>query len=186
VHIDYHVEVDGHYYSVPYALVGKQCQARVVTATTVEIFHKSKRVASHARSNRRGQHTTVNEHMPEKHRQHGEWTPELVRWAAKNREATGKVVHMIMASKPHPHHGYRPCLGIMRLGKKHGPSRLEAACKRALALNAISYKSIKSILDSGLENRPLPKRNDNQRAPISHGNIRGADYYASQGNQEKA
>lgn len=179
VHIDYHVEVEKHYYSVPYALVGKECEART-TATTVEIYHKGKRVASHVRSHRQGRHTTVNEHMPEKHRQHAEWTPErLVRWAGHNGEATAKVVHDILESRPHPHHGYRPCLGIMRLGKKHGGERLEAACRRALALNALSYKSIKSILDSGLESRPLPNSENGERPAIHHGNIRGPQYYTS-------
>jgi transposase len=176
--IDYHVEVDGHYYSVPYQLRKKQLEARV-TAGTVEVYHKSKRVASHARSHRRGRHTTVNEHMPEAHRQYAEWTPKrLVDWASKNGEATAQVIQGILESRTHPQHGYRSCLGIMRLGKTCGSRRLEAACHRALALNSLSYKSIKSILDNGLENRQV-ERKQQERPAIKHGNIRGPHYYAN-------
>jgi transposase len=176
VNIDYHVEVDGHYYSVPYQLVKRPLDARV-TARTVECFHRGQRVASHCRSQRKGQHTTVADHMPKAHRQYAEWTPQrLVQWAEKTGPATAAVVQTILARRAHPQQGFRSCLGIMRLGKSFGEERLEAACHRALKLGSCSYKSINSILRQGLDRRPLPEPQALDLA-IEHDNIRGADYY---------
>jgi transposase len=182
VNIDYHVEVDGHYYSVPYALVKQQLEVRV-SAQVVELFHKGRRVASHLRSRLKGRHSTVDAHMPTAHRHYVEWPPQrLIRWAADSGGGTARVVETILASRPHPQQGFRSCLGIMRLGKSYGTERLEAACRRALAIGACSYKSIESILKNGLDRTPLP-------APLPatlpatvaprHANIRGPEYYAT-------
>jgi len=176
VSIDYHVEVDGHYYSVPYQLVRQKVEVRL-TNTTVECFHNGRRVASHLRSDIKGRHTTLSEHMPKAHRQYAEWTPErLVRWAGKAGSATKELVEQIMASRAHPQQGFRSCLGIMRLGKCYGPDRLEAACERALTINARSYKSIASILKHGLDKQPMPQQRP-QLPAIEHANVRGAQYY---------
>jgi transposase len=176
VHIDYHVEVEGHYYSVPYALVHHQLEARI-SAQTVELFHKGKRVASHRRSWLKGRHTTVAVHMPKAHRHYAEWTPQrLMHWAAKTGAATAQVVETILAARPHPQQGFRSCLGIMRLGKGYGAERLEAACCRALRLGACSYKSLESILKHELDRQPLPDKPPAAMA-IDHDNIRGAAYY---------
>jgi len=155
VNIDYHVEIDGHYYSVPYQLVGEIVDVRL-TARTIECFSKEKRVASHGRSREKGRHTTVAEHMPRAHREHAEWTPErVVRWAGETGPAVAAVVEKILASRIHPQQGFRPSLGILRLGKRYGSDRVEAACRRALACEAISFRSIKSILEKGLDRQPL-------------------------------
>lgn len=177
VNIDYHVEIDGHYYSVPCRLVRERVDARV-TSTTVEIFYKGKRVASHARSHGKGKHTTVKEHMPKSHQAYLEWTPSrIVSWAEKTGENTAALIASVMEKRPHPEQGFRSCLGIMKLGKEFGDERLEAACKRALAVNAISYKSVKSILKTGLDGQPLPEERDRQTNLVDHPNIRGSDYY---------
>ncbi len=176
VHVDYHIEIDGHYYSVPYALVGRQLEVRV-TAHTVEALHRGQRVASHRRSHQRGKHTTQNEHMPTAHRQYAEWTPQrLITWAQKSGPATAKLIDTIMATRAHPQQGFRSCLGIMRLGKTFGAERLEAACVRALALGAHSYRSLESILRRGLEQHALPDT-PNTTPSIAHDNVRGAQYY---------
>jgi transposase len=178
VHIDYHVEVARHYYSVPYQLVKKQLDVRL-TANTVELFHMNKRVASHRRSSLKGRHTTVTEHMPTSHRQYAQWTPErLVSWAGESGGAVAEVAEAILSSRPHPQQGFRSCLGIMRLGKNYGNDRLEAACRRALALNTFSYRSIESILKNGLDSRPLPETTTAELPKIRHGNVRGSEYYA--------
>lgn len=176
VNIDYHVEVDGHYYSVPYSLVKQQLEVRL-SAQVVELFQKGTRVASHQRSPYKGRHSTVATHMPKAHRHYAEWTPQrLILWAAKTGEATAQVVETILASRPHPQQGFRACLGIMRLGKRYGDDRLEAACQRAMRLGACSYKSIESILKHDLDRQPLPGQP--AAAPvITHHNIRGAQYY---------
>ena len=126
--IDYHVEVDRHYYSVPYQLAGQQMEARF-TATTVEIFHLGKRVASHRRSSAAYQHTVIREHMPKSHQAHLEWTPSrLIHWAETAvGQATAQVVRTILDSRPHPEMGYRACLGIMSLGKTYVTAAITAA-----------------------------------------------------------
>ena len=170
--------MDGHYYSVPYSLVKQQLDVRL-SAQVVEVFHKGTRVASHQRSPLKGRHTTVAVHMPKAHQHYAEWTPpRLVLWAAKTGEATAQVVDTILASRLHPQQGFRTCLGIMRLGKRYGAERLEAACRRAIRIGACSYKSIESILKHALDQQPLP--GPPAAAPvITQSNIRGAQYYHS-------
>lgn len=176
VHVDYHVAFDGHYYSVPYSLTGRIVWIRA-TSTMVEILHNNDRVTSHIRSFKKGGFSTKPEHMPKRHREHLEWTPErFLRWASKTGPATCMVVQAILSSRPHPQQGYRSCLGIMSLDKRYGNVRLEAACKRALAIHSMSYKSIASILEKGLDRRPLPSRCDPSPS-IQHENIRGKEYY---------
>jgi transposase len=176
VHIDYHVEVDGHYYSVPYQLVKKQLEVRL-TARTVECFHANQRVASHVRSQHKGRHSTQVEHMPKSHREHAEWTPQrLIRWAEQTGPNTAGVIGHILERRVHPQHGYRACLGILRLSKAHGEVRLELACRRALSLGACSYKSLESILRQGLESLPLAQQNL-PLLPDDHANLRGPGYY---------
>jgi len=182
VHIDYHVQVDKHYYSVPYQLVKEELDARL-TAGTVEMFRKGKRVASHVRGRKKGGFTTLSEHMPASHRHYAKWTPErLVGWAEETGGQTAGVITAILASRPVPQQGFRSCLGIMNLGKSYGKERLEAACARALALGTTSYKSIQSILKTGLDSQPLPGQTDKQlELPIDHENIRGPGYYHENG-----
>jgi transposase len=176
VNIDYHVEVDRHWYSVPYQLVGDGCDIRV-TAAIVEVLHKGRRVASHRRSGEERRFTTDAPHMPEAHRRHAEWSPSrIVAWAGGTGPATAALVAAIMASRPHPEQGFRSCLGIMRLGRRFGDERLEAAAARALAVRALSYRSVESILRNGLDGLPLPGSE-----PVTvigdHANVRGAGYY---------
>lgn len=176
VHIDYHVEVDGHYYSVPHTLVKKQLEVRI-TRNTIECFQRGNRVASHRRSYHKGRHTTTSAHMPEAHRQASGWSPErLANWAAETGPATEKLVLTVLSARKHPQQAYRSCLGILRLGKAYGSERLEAACRRALTLGSHSYKSIESILKHRLDERPLTQQAD-PPLPEDHDNIRGPSYY---------
>jgi transposase len=176
VNIDYHVEADRHWYSVPYQLVGERLDIRL-TAGVVEVLHRGRRVASHPRSPKRGSFTTLTEHMPESHRRHAEWTPgRIVAWAERTGPATADLVAAIMAGRPHPEQGFRSCLGIMRLGRRYGDARLEAAAARALAIRAHSYRSVESILKGGLDGLPLPGA-EPEVTTIRHANVRGAAYY---------
>lgn len=176
VNIDYHVEYDRHWYSVPYQLTQQQVEVRA-TASTVEIFHKGLRVASHARSHASHRHSTVNDHRPKAHQRHLEWTPSrIVEWSGKIGPATAQVVAHILSSNRHPEQGYRSCLGIIRLGEKYPHARVEDAARRALAFNVCSYKSLKSILENYLDGQaaePAPEVSP----PIDHPNLRGPDYY---------
>ena len=146
---------------------------------TVEIFHGGQRVASHARSYKAGGFTTIHAHRPKSHQRYLEWTPQrLVHWASTVGPSTAALVDKILQSRPHPEQGFRSCLGILRLGKLYGHERLEAAASRALTFDACSYKSVKSILHTGLDRQQslelLP-----DRPPIQHVNIRGTDYFNS-------
>lgn len=176
VSIDYHVEVEDHYYSVPYQLQGKQLDARI-TAGCVELCHKNKRVASHVRSPQKGRHTTIAEHMPKAHKSYVDWTPQrLIRWAAQTGPQTAAMVEAILASRCHPQQGFRSAMGLIRLGKVYGAERLEAACALALTGEAMRYKSVKSILETGLDKQPQQAELI-QTEPIRHNNIRGGNYY---------
>jgi transposase len=174
--IDYHIEVDGHYYSVPYQLRTEYLDVRL-TETTVEAFFRSKRVASHIRSYARGRYTTLALHMPKAHRDYAEWTPDrLIRWASENGTSTAELVSAILARNHHPQQGFRSALGIITLAKRFGKERVEAACKRALAIGGISFKSVKSILETDMDKSPLPEPMT-ASSVITHSNIRGAEYY---------
>jgi len=173
---DYHVEIAGHYYSVPSRLIRQEIEARI-TDTTVELLHKGIRVASHARSLARHRHTTIPEHMPSAHRRYAEWTPaRMRREAAKIGPATIALVAAIMKAKPHPEQGFRACLGILQLARSYGSARIEAACRRGNDIGATTYGSIKSILQHGLD-RAYARERPPERPPIHHDNIRGTDYY---------
>jgi transposase len=175
VNIDYHVEFKGHYYSVPYRLVREEVELRS-TARTVEVFKNGKRIASHKR-NDRGGHTTQKEHMPKSHQRYLEWTPSRMnRWAGTIGPSCAQVVETVMEVRIHPEQGFRSCLGILRLEKAYSRERLEAACTRAIAIGGCSYKSVKSILEKGLDKEPLPKKVTSDRE-IKHDNIRGRGYY---------
>jgi transposase len=177
VNIDYHVEFDHHYYSVPYTLTGQEVEIRA-TFTTIEVFHRGERVASHPRSRQPYQATTVAEHRPKSHQQHLAWPPSrLLRWAESVGPATAQLFAEIFQSKPHPEMGYRSCLGILRLGQRYSTERLEAAARRAVATGACSYHSVKSILERSLDRQPLETP---PPAPSpAHENLRGAAYFDS-------
>jgi transposase len=172
---DYHVEVEGCFYSVPYRLIRELVDVRV-SDRTIEAFHKGERVASHARSPGRRGHTTIAEHMPSAHRRHAAWTPARMMAAAdKIGPAAAALFSDIMADRPHPEQGFRTCLGILALEKTYGQARMEAACRRAGLIKARSVGSIRSILQTGLDRAFLDETPDPQ--PPRHGNIRGRDYF---------
>jgi transposase len=173
--LDYHVDIGRHYYSVPHQLLKQKLWARI-TARTVEVYFKGQRVASHARTSGNRQHSTHRDHMPAHHRFREDWTPERIRrQAARVGPNVGTFVDVIMRKRQHPEQGYRSCLGVLRLSKAFGPDRLDAACSRALEINAHSYTSLHSILKNGLDRKPRTRATD--EPAITHPNIRGADYF---------
>jgi transposase len=178
VNLDYHIEVERHYYSVPYALVHQEVDARL-TAETLEVLHGGVRVASHVRSYEAGRATTLTDHMPKAHQKHVGRTPSrLLEEAQQTGPCTGQLVEAILAAKRHPEMGYRSCLGILRLAKTYPVERMEAAARRALRARAYSFQSLDSILKNQLDHLPLP---DDPPVPpaVDHDNIRGADYFDS-------
>jgi len=180
VGIDYHVEADRHYYSVPHQLVGQYMHVRM-TASTIECLFKGRRVSAHVRSYQRGGHTTLPEHMPDSHRRHKQWTPgRLLNWAQKIGPGTRAVVQWQFENRPHPEQGYRACLGLLNLARAYGEPRLEAACRRALTLGSPTRKRILAILEAKLDQHPDLFPGADTAAPTasrSHRNVRGADYF---------
>jgi transposase len=171
VQLNYHVEVDGHYYSVPHQLLHERLDVRL-TAAVVEAFYKGERVAAHARLYAKGAYTTLKEHMPPSHRYYAEWNPaRFIQWAGKTGEATARLVETVLASRPYPEQG------IINLTRDYEPVRVEAAARRALKFKTCSYRSMKAILSAGLDRQP-----DNGEQPRlpglpPHQNIRGQEYY---------
>ncbi|MGH9451326.1 MAG: Mu transposase domain-containing protein, partial [Terriglobia bacterium] len=177
VNIDYHIQFDRHFYSVPYTLTGQLVEIRS-TATTVEIFHRGQRVTSHVRSSQPHQATTNPQHRPKSHQQHLAWPPSrLIGWAKSAGPSTAQLFAEILNRKPHPEMGYRSCLGILRLGQRYSTERLEAAARRAVATGACSYHSVKSILERSLDRQPL--ETPPPTPPLEHENLRGASYFDS-------
>lgn len=175
VHPDYHVEVDRTFYSVPHALIGRRVDVRL-THRVVEIFHDHKRVASHVRRSQRSGHVTVNEHMPKAHQRYANTTPaNLIRQAMTIGANTAILVERLMRDRPHPEQGFRSAFGILSLARRYERDRLEAACERALMINAITYSSVNAILKSGLD-RARPTAEPVKPTP-PHTNIRGGSYY---------
>ena len=177
LNIDYHAKVDVHFYSAPFTLVHADLWARS-TATTVELFHTTGRVASHLRSDVPGRHTTDPRHMPAAHQKHAEWTPtRILGWASTVGPMTASLSEAILAERRHPEHGYRSCLGLFRLAKRFGNERVEAACARALAVGARSYRHVESILKHGLDRAPVLDAEPREVPSVAHENVRGSDYY---------
>jgi transposase len=177
VHIDYHVEVNRHLFSVPYQYIGEVLDVKV-TPNLVEIFRNGRPVASHRRNKAR--YTTKPDHMPSSHREHRRWSPPRVVSRAKRIGVhVGELVDRLLSSKIHPEQGYRPCLGIVRLADKYGEDRLDAACRRALAFSAVSFKSVRSILEKGLDR--IEEEAESQTAPVEHDNIRGRKAFVDGG-----
>jgi transposase len=178
VHIDYHVELEQHYYSVPYQFIGKEIGLRY-TGERIECWHQGEQIALHVRSNRKGSHTTLADHMPKSHRKHMEWTPgRFLNWAIQIGAATTCFVKHLLEHRPHPEQGYRSCLGLLNLSKRFGDARLEKACERAWLLGARSRRSVDSILKYNLENAPLSSDKEIISTPfIQHENLRGKKNY---------
>ena len=177
VNIDYHVEFDGHYYSVPHALVRQKVELRI-TRSTIEVLARGRRVTSHPRSHHKGSFSTIPEHMPAAHRAHAQWSPgKLMNWAAAVGTATGELVKRLLIEKQHPEQGYRSCLGLMRLARTFGRERMEAACTRALAIGTHRYRSVASILKKGLDRQPIIPPAQAELPLPGHANVRGPDYY---------
>ncbi len=176
VNIDYHVELDGHYYSVPHRLARSQVELRI-SSCTVQAFAGQQRVAVHAYSAIKGAFTTNPEHMPASHRAHREWTPaKLIAWGERVGVACAAIVRWQMQHRPHPEQGYRACLGLQRLARKYGPQRLEAACAQAMSIRSPTFRSVDSILKNGMDRQPLPPKPTQASLPL-HDNVRGPDYY---------
>ena len=183
VNVDYHVVIETHRYSVPFGLVGSRVEVHL-SAAVVEIFAGGQRVASHKRSQVRYGFTTVTEHMPPNH-QYAQWREEqFLTQACKHGPHTTRLIDIVLASRPVREHAYRACQGILRLADRYGSERMETTAQRATLSGITAYKSVETILKSGLDKVPLPFV-EQQKPPIDHENIRGAGYYGARPTREE-
>ncbi|WP_242999242.1 Mu transposase domain-containing protein [Enterocloster lavalensis] len=184
VQFNYHISFAGMLYSVPHEYIKRKVDVRV-TDKTIEIFYNHNRIASHRRLyGRKGQYSTITEHMPPSHQQYLEWNGDRFRkWAERIGSSTYQVVDAILTSKRVEQQSYRSCMGLLKLADKYSVDRLEAACRKALSFTATpSYKSIKNILDTGSNQAEMPDRGvatdrHTDSGKSSHALTRGADYY---------
>jgi len=184
INIDYHVEVEGHFYSVPYKLRSAKNNKLLVrlTETSIEFLCNNRRVCSHPRSYRKYGYSTIPDHMPIAHRKHMEWTPQrLSSWGRTIGPDVEKLITAIFGTVVHPEQGYRQCLGVIRLAKKFGPDRLNKACRIAIDNNLVGYRHIRSILESG---RDKQLEEESRPVPVNHSNIRGGEYYSNLGEKK--
>ena len=146
-----------------------------ITERTIEVFHRGKRVAAHARRYGGQRHDTLPEHMPSAHRRYAAWSPErFERWAATIGPNTQGLVTAILANRPHPEQGFRTCFGIMKLFRGIDRSRAESIAERAFAIGALNYKSVDSILKNNLDRAPAAA---GSATVIEHPNLRGPGYF---------
>ncbi len=179
VNIDYHVQVGGCFYSVPYTLARKEVDVRV-SATAIEVFHGSKRQAAHIRASEKGSCATEDAHMPAAHRAHRDWTPSrLIAEARRVGPKTGEFAEKLLERRPHPEQGYRSCLGLRELKRAYSAERLEAACAHALKIGTISRRSVQSILATERDKAAPEEEDATPDLPADHENVRGPDYYKS-------
>ena len=177
VGLDYHVEIEKHFYSVPYRHARAAVEVRL-TARTVEIFLKGERIAAHMRGSGNGRHTTIGEHMPSSHRRYADWTAErLLDEAGRLGPSVTLLCEKILSDRPHPEHGYRSCLGILRLARHYDAARVDAAALRALEIGARNYGAVKSILEKKLDGQPPHRTRAAGEVGVDHPNIRGSTYY---------
>ena len=171
--VDYHVEYDGFFYSVPYGLIREQVDLRA-TSRTIEVFHRGQRVAAHQRRYGGRRHGTNPDHMPSSHRRYADWSPErLRRWAASVGPSTEGLVIAILANRPHPEHGFRTCLGVLRLFRDLKPAQAEAVSARALEIGAFAYRAVAAIA----ARQAAAKTPTEPAAIIEHSNLRGPGYF---------
>ncbi len=182
--MDYHIEVDKHYYSVPYQLVREEVDVRL-TERAIEVLHNNRRVALHPRSSRAYKHTTLKEHMPKAHQKYAGWSPGgFLNQAILIGPHTRDLTQAILTSFKHPEQSYRSCQGLLSLAKKYPPERFEKACAMALIIGSPRRKSVLSILENGLDQTGdllVDSEEMKTQAPSlpHHENIRGPEFYAS-------
>lgn len=177
---DYHVRWGDQYYSVPYTLVSAKVNLKA-TRTEIMVFHRDRRVALHPRHHEPGYVCTLPEHQPQSHRAYARDQPAAVMtWA----QAAGGAVHRFL--QQHIEHHRRPAQslqagrGLQKLAREYGIDRLQAACDKALRLHACSIRSVKSMLQRGLERfAPSAEEAANDTPVTTHDNVRGANYYTS-------
>ena len=172
-----HIQLEKHYYSVPFRYIGKQVKI-IYTSSTVYIFYKSDRIALHVRSKMTFKYTTIKDHLPSTHQFVSEWSPDkFISWAERISPVVKKYIENILGQKIYPEQAYRSCIGILSYEKKLGKQRLINAIERAVFYNVYNYTAVKKILEGGLDSLTMDDNINNQQSIPFHENIRGKERY---------
>jgi transposase len=176
VNLDYHIEVERHYYSVPYWFVQREVRVKM-TEQMIEIFHDGQRIAAHERSQLAHRHTTLSEHMPPEHWAYKRQSKErFIAWAQQVGVQTTRQVEAMFERKDHEEQAFRTVRGLQSLSTHYGSARLEAACHRANVFGIVSLRRIRSMLQTQMDKDPLPV--ESPVVPVvEHANVRGSQYY---------
>lgn len=170
---------DKSYYSVPYRYIGHHTTIEA-TLTTIAVYYNRQRIAIHKRNPKAGTYNTNKDHLSSTHKQYTQWSPEYFENKARQHgDCVAKCTRHIIANVPHPEIGYKRVMGLIQLHKNYGSERLNAACKKALELDIISYKRIQNILKNNMDKHSLFYQSlEGHTSHIpKHENIRGASTY---------
>ena len=180
---NYHILIGKHFFSVPYKYVSEKVDAKI-SFNFIEIYHSGLRIACHPIGQKDGKvYHTIPEHMPPRHNEYAKWTPERFQnWASEIGSHTFEFVSTLLESREYPQHAFNSCFGVFSLAKKYSPERIENASRRALAVKAITYRSLKNILEKNLDRHEyIPPI---EMPPVLHENIRGPRYYLENGGRK--
>jgi transposase len=171
VFLDYHIEHERRYYSVPYRLIGKSVDLRL-TAHTIEVYYRGQAVARHLKGSGARRFFTEPDHRPERHRAVIDLSHErLLERAEAIGPATAMLLREQVARRQHPDEALRVCLGILRLAHDFSAGALEGAAQRALDLKTYSYRAVRTLILA-----PPPAAATSAPTP-AHDNVRGARYF---------
>lgn len=178
VHIDYHIVLNKHFYSVPHVLIGKQVQV-AFTKNCIQVFHEGQRVAMHVRDDTPNRFSTLEEHMPKKHSEYLQEMRDvsidrLMSWAQTIGPHTKACVAGFFKARCYPQQAIRAVLGLKRLSVHYGREAFEKACAHTISLHNYRYKTVEDVLKHKLY---APKET-NTRVITQSAHFRGADYYA--------
>ncbi len=172
-----HIQLEKHYYSVPYRYIGKQVNI-IYTSKRVHIYYGTDRIALHERNPKPYSYTTLPDHLPSTHQFVSQWTPEkFTQWAERIDPIVKEYIEQILWQKTYPEQAYRSCVGILSFEGKVGKDRLVKAIERAKRYNAYNYKVIKNIIDGKLDMLIEDKTDSQQQTLPLHENIRGKENY---------
>jgi transposase len=176
---DYHVKYDGFYYSVPYTYYKRPVEIHVYPRR-IEVFNAElERIAIHARRFTGKRYVTLEEHMPANHKAILAFRTrdgsDYRKIALSVGENTAKYIDALLTSGPIEEQYYKSCSGILfGFRKKYGDSTLEAACKKALDIQAYTYTTIKNILEKGMYT--VPEAAAEAKPTPQHENLRTGEW----------
>ena len=171
---------DDHYYSVPYAYLGKKVRV-IYTNSLVKVYFNYGLIAMHVRNRKAYYYTTKSEHLPSHYQDYKDRSPDYYKkWAATQSEYTQQIIDKVLSTRQHPEQAYRTCEGIRHLSKKTDKDTYDKACQIACECQCYQYTFIKTLIENGMTDQDLNEPTTPPRIKQDHPNIRGKQYYQNQ------